>query len=220
MNTKIIRVLLIDDHKVLREGLRLLLDSEADIEVVGEAGNAETALTLTAENNPDVVVMDLGLPGGGGLNAIKEIRARQYPVKIVVLSMHSKRSMITEALAAGSDGYVPKSSAHDNLLDAIRTVYAGHRFLDPTAATIVVDALLDRKDHDTRLDLLSDREQQVLKLTALGYTSREIGEQLSLSPKTIETYRQRVMEKLEFEHRSDLVRFALQSGLLEDIKPE
>ncbi len=220
MNIEVIRVLLVDDHKVLREGLRLLLDSEADIEVIGEAGDVEHALKLTATGLPDVVVMDLGLPGGGGLNAIKQIRAKQYPVKIVVLSMHSKRTLITEALAAGSDGYVPKSSAHDNLLDAIRTVYAGDRFLDPAAATIVVDALLERKNQDHRLAILSDREQQVLQLTAMGYTSREIGEQLSLSPKTIETYRQRVMEKLEFKHRSDLVRFALQAGLLEDLRPE
>ncbi|MBT3239531.1 MAG: response regulator transcription factor [Chloroflexi bacterium] len=211
---KKIRILLVDDHKVLREGLKLLLVGEEDLEVIGEAGTVDEAIRLTEELEPDVVVMDLSLPGGGGLKAIKQILEKKFPVKIVVLSMHSNRELVMEAIELGSDGYVPKSSAHVSLLSAIRVVHAGERFLDPVAATALVEELLEKKDHSQLLKDLSDRETEVLKFTAMGFTSREIGEKLSLSPKTIETYRQRVMDKMRFEHRSELVQFALRTGLL------
>ncbi len=209
-----IKILLVDDHKVLREGLKLLLMGEEDLDVIGEAGNVGDAIRMTEELGPDVVVMDLGLPGGGGLNAIKQIREKKFPVKIVVLSMHSNRELVMEAIESGSDGYVPKSSAHVSLLSAIRVVHGGERFLDPLAATALVEELLEKKDHSQLLKDLSDRETEVLKYTSMGFTSREIGEKLSLSPKTIETYRQRVMDKMSFGHRSELVQFALRAGLL------
>jgi two-component system response regulator NreC len=209
-----IHVMLVDDHKVLRDGLRVLLESESDLTVVAEAGDVEEALKLAETHNPDVVIMDLGLPGGGGLSAIKQLRTRQFPGKIVVLSMHANRELILEAMEAGSNGYVPKSSAHENLLDAIRVVHAGERFLHPIAASAVVDELFDKKDQQQLLKSLSDREQEVVKFTALGFSSREIGQKLNLSPKTVETYRQRAMEKLCFQHRSEIVMFAVDAGLI------
>jgi len=212
-----IRILLADDHKVLRDGLRVLLDDEEDMEVVGEASTGEEAIRLSIELSPDVVVMDLGMPGGSGLEAIQTLRKKEIPVHIIVLSMHSGREMVMKALQAGSDGYVPKSSAHVDLIQAIRTVHKGQRFLHPEATTALVDELLDKKEETKLLSLLSERESDVLKLTAMGYTSREIGEQLALSPKTVDTYRERAMAKLQIERRVDIVQFALKAGLLDSL---
>jgi two-component system response regulator NreC len=217
MAEDIIRILLADDHKVLRDGLRVLLEDEGDMQVVGEAGTVEDAIRLTVETAPDVVVMDLGMPGGSGLEAIQKIREKKIPVHIIVLSMHTGKEMVMKALQAGSDGYVPKSSAHLELIQAIRTVHKGQRFLHPEAATALVDELLDKKEEAKLLGLLSERELDVLKLTAMGYTSREIGERLALSPKTVDTYRERAMIKLQIERRVDIVQFALRSGLLDSL---
>lgn len=216
METRI-RVLLADDHKVLRDGLRALLEGEGDMEVVAESGTVDEAIQDAVRFNPDVIVMDLGMPGGSGLDAIREIRKMNLPTKIVVLSMHSGREMVVQVLQAGSDGYVPKSSAHTDLTLAIRTVLKGKRFLHPEATTVLVDELLDKQEESKLVEILSDRERNVLKLTAMGYTSREIGEQLALSPKTVDTYRERAMVKLNIEHRSDLIRFALRAGLLDSL---
>jgi len=187
------------------------------MKVIGEAGTVQDAIRLTIELIPDVVVMDLGMPGGSGLDAIQEIREKEIPVHIVVLSMHTGREMVLKALQAGSDGYVPKSSAHLELIQAIRAVYKGQRYLHPEATTALVDELLDKKEETKLLSLLSERELNVLKLTARGYTSREIGERLALSPKTVDTYRERAMAKLQIERRVDIVQFALRSGLLDSL---
>jgi two-component system response regulator NreC len=211
-----IRVLLADDHQVLRDGLRALLESQADMHVVAEAGTGDEAIRLAGDARPDVIVMDLGMPGTSGLDAIQAIRRRNLPVRIVVLSMHGGREIITQALQAGADGYVPKSSAHDSLLQAIRVVHGGQRFLHPMAATALVDQLLDERREKKLLENLSDRETEVLRWTAMGFTSREVGQKLALSPKTVDTYRQRAMEKLKLDNRSDLIRFALRAGLLDD----
>jgi two-component system response regulator NreC len=211
-----IRVLLADDHQVLRDGLRALLESQADMRVVAEAGTGDEAIRLAGDARPDVIVMDLGMPGTSGLDAIQAIRQRNLPVRIVVLSMHGGREIITQALQAGADGYVPKSSAHDSLLQAIRVVHGGQRFLHPMAATALVDQLLDERREKKLLENLSDRETEVLRWTAMGFTSREVGQKLALSPKTVDTYRQRAMEKLKLDNRSDLIRFALRAGLLDD----
>lgn len=216
METRI-RILLADDHKVLRDGLRALLEGEDDMEVIAEAGTVEEAIQGAGRYKPDVIVMDLGMPGGSGLDAIREIRRLALPVRIVVLSMHSGREMVMQVLQAGSDGYVPKSSAHTDLVQAIRVVNKGQRFLHPEATTTVVNELLDKQEESKLMGLLSDRERDVLKLTAMGYTSREIGEQLALSPKTVDTYRERAMMKLNIEHRSDIIRFALRAGLLDSL---
>jgi two-component system response regulator NreC len=212
-----IKILLVDDHIVLRQGLRVLLDEEVDLLVVAEAGTVQEAIQQVENSNPDIVVMDLGLAGENGLDAIREIRNRDLPVKIVVLSMHSGRELVMQAIQAGSDGYVPKSSAHTDLIQAIRSVNQGQRYLHPAAATVVVDELLEKHEEAQLLDMLSEREKEVLQGTAMGFTDQELGKQLSLSPKTIYTYRQRAMEKLDLEHRSDLIQFALRAGLLDDV---
>lgn len=212
-----IRILLADDHKVLRDGLRALLEGENDLKVVAEAGTVDEAITGAINFKPDVIVMDLGMPGGSGLDAIRQIRQKELPVRIVVLSMHSGREIVMQVLQAGSDGYVPKSSAHTDLIQAIRTVYKGQRFLHPEATTVMVDELLDKQEESKLVSILSDRERNVLKLTAMGFTSREIGDQLALSPKTVDTYRERAMKKLNIEHRTDIIRFALRAGLLDSL---
>jgi two-component system response regulator NreC len=184
---------------------------------VAEAGAVDEAIAGAVKFKPDVIVMDLGMPGGSGLDAIRQIRQMVLPVKIVVLSMHSGREIVMQVLKAGSDGYVPKSSAHTDLIQAIRTVHAGQKFLHPEATTALVDELLDKQEESKLVGLLSERERDVLKLTAMGFTSREIGEQLALSPKTVDTYRERAMAKLNIEHRADIVRFALRAGLLDSL---
>jgi len=211
-----IRVLLVDDHQVLRDGLQALLDSEDDIAVLGGAGTAEEGIRLTLDHRPDVVVMDLGLPDDSGLAAIQQIREAGVDCRIVVLSMHSGREFVMQAVEAGCDGYVPKSSAHTSLLKAIRVVQQGQRYLHPRAATALVESITEPPTEAELLARLSNREREVLRLTAMGFTSREIGQQLSLSHKTIETYRQRAGEKLDLHHRPDIVRFALRAGLLDD----
>lgn len=216
METKI-KILLADDHKMLRDGLRALLEEETDMEVIAEAGTVDEAIQGAVKYKPDVIVMDLGMPGGSGLDAIREIRLRELPVRVVVLSMHSGREMVMQVLQAGSDGYVPKSSAHIDLIHAIRTVYTGKRFLHPEATTMLVDELLDKQEESKLVELLSERERDVLKLTAMGFTSREIGGKLALSPKTVDTYRERAMTKLNIEHRSDIIRFALRAGMLDSL---
>ena len=216
---KKIRVLLADDHTVLRAGLKALLNSEADIEVVGEAGDGLMAVSLTQKLNPDVLVLDLTMPQMGGLEAMSRLREAGSPTHILVLTMHDEERYLYKVLQQGGSGYVLKSSADTDLLEAIRAVYRDEVFLYPSAARLLSGFLAEKiKDSDSdgkrRADL-SEREAEVLKLTAEGYTSAEISEKLSISPKTVDTYRSRVMEKLGLAHRSDLVRYALKHGLLQ-----
>lgn len=213
-----VRILLVDDHLVLREGLRALLDSEADLTVIGEAGTGAEALALVKALTPDLVVLDLGLPDMSGLEVIRAIRDQGSESRIVVLSMYSQREFVVPAIEAGCDGYVPKSSTHTSLLQAIRTVLSGERYLHPTAATVLFGSIKEEASEAAQFDALSEREQMVIRLSAQGFTSREIGEQLLISAKTVETYRQRAMEKLSIERRSDLVKFAVRAGLLDDFK--
>lgn len=217
MAEETVRVLLVDDHQVLRDGLQALLESEDDITVVGGAGTAADAVRLTLEHRPDIVVMDLGLPDASGLDAMREIREAGVECRIIVLSMHTGREFVMKAVEAGCDGYVPKSSAHTSLLRAIRVVQQGERYLHPKAATALVESITDAPTEAEQLEKLSGREREVLRLTAMGFTSREIGQKLSLSHKTVETYRHRASDKLGLHHRSDLVRFALRAGILDDV---
>ncbi len=203
-----------DDHQVLREGLRTLLERQPDIVVVGEAETGRATVEQVQKTEPDVLVLDLGMSDMNGFEVMRELSRLKSATRIVVLSMHSGRDFVMQALRAGCHGFVPKSSTHTHLIQAIRATYAGERFLDPSATTAVVAELLDRGEESRLLEQLSQRETEVLKLTALGYTSRDIGERLALSPKTVETYRQRAMTKLGLEQRADLVRFALRAGLL------
>ena len=225
MSTDKIRVLLVDDHHVLRDGLKVLLDTEEDIIVVGEASTGQSAVDLTFSLEPDVIIMDIGLPDFSGFEVIRRIRAqeKQTQSRVVVLSMHTRKEFVVKAMEAGADGYVPKSSTHVSLLDAVRIVHAGERYLHPRAASALVDAYMgdeDESDEQIRYQRLTPREQEVIQLAAMGYTSREIGEKLIISPKTVETHRFRAFEKLEIETRAELVRFALKVGLLDEWKDQ
>jgi DNA-binding NarL/FixJ family response regulator len=211
-----IRVVLADDHGVVRAGLRALLEHQPDIQVVGEAADGETAVRVTREQRPSIVVADLSMPGGG-LEAIREITALGLPVRVLVLTVHAEERYLLPVLEAGGSGYVKKSSAHTDLLDAIRTVARGEVFLDPAATKTLLKGYLGRVHTGDELDLgevLSDREREVVKLTAEGHTAQQAADILSLSPKTVETYRHRAMQKLGLTNRAELVRYALRAGLL------
>jgi two-component system, NarL family, response regulator NreC len=210
-----IRLLIVDDHKILRDGLRALLESEENLQVVGEADTGAQAIAMAASLRPEVIIMDISLPDMSGLDAIRLIRQTDSTCRIVVLSMYSRREFVVQALEAGCDGYVPKSATHTSLVQAITVVMAGERYLHPTATTALVGARSGVQSESEKFSQLSEREQEVLRLTVLGFNSREVGEQLILSPKTVETYRVRAMEKLGIEHRSDLVQFALRAGILQ-----
>jgi DNA-binding NarL/FixJ family response regulator len=217
-----IRVLLVDDHMLLRAGLRMLLGAESDLEVVGEAASGEEGVRLAAELRPDVVLMDLSMPGIGGLEATRQIAASGVGARVLVLTVHAESEYLMPVLEAGGSGYVTKHSADRELVDAIRVVARGDVFLYPSAARVLTQTLRAPRRAEAEDDpvrVLSPREREVLTLTAEGYSSTEIGERLGLSHKTVETYRQRLMDKLELRHRSELVRFALSRGLLSAAAP-
>ncbi|MBC8334042.1 MAG: response regulator transcription factor [Anaerolineales bacterium] len=217
--TEKIRVLLVDDHKVLRDGLRVLIDGENDLTTVAEAGTGKEAIQRTIDLTPDVVVLDIGLPDSNGIDVVSEIRRHELSARIVILSMYGDRELVLRAIEAGCDGFVPKSSAHTDLLQAIRTVHQGKRFLHPDAATEMINGMLAKQDEKRLLSMLSEREIEVLRLVARGYTSKEIGDQLALSPKTVDTYRQRAMSKLDLDSRAEIIDFALKAGLLNGDHP-
>ncbi len=212
----LIRILIADDHAVLRAGLKALLDAEADIRVVGEASTGQEAVARSEQLKPDIVVMDLSMPELDGLEATKQIVALKQGTRVLVLTMHSEEEYLLPVLEAGGSGYVRKTSADEDLINAIRTVARDEVFLYPNAAKLLLQGYRVKRQpkEEDPLDKLSDRERDVMLMTAEGFTSSEIGEKLFISPKTVDTYRSRIMEKLSLNHRSELVRFALQSGLL------
>ncbi len=212
---KPIHILLADDHWVVRAGLHALLDSDANLRVVGEAATGEEAVKQTRALKPDVVLMDLVMPGIGGLEAVRRIAALHGGTKILVLSGYLQEDRLLDVLAAGASGFVHKGSPAENLTRAIRTVAQNGVFLDPSAAKVLVEHQKQpRAKGIGAVARLSVREREVLGLTAEGHTSTEIGKLLRLSPKSVDTYRARVMDKLGLKHRSELVRFALRAGLL------
>jgi DNA-binding NarL/FixJ family response regulator len=212
----VIRILLADDHGVVRAGLKALLDAQPDMTVIGEAEDGPTAIKMVQELVPTVLVTDLSMPGGG-MEAIREVNSHHLPTRVLVLTVHAEERYLLPVLEAGGSGYVRKSSAHTDLLKAIRTVAKGEVFLDPAATKTLLKGYLGRVTSGDEIDLvevLSDREREVVKLTAEGYTAQQASEFLSLSPKTVETYRHRAMQKLGLTNRAELVRYALRAGLL------
>jgi two-component system response regulator NreC len=209
-----IRVLIVDDHAVVRAGLRLLLDAEDDIETVGEAGDAREAIFEARSTKPDVVLMDVVLGGKSGIEVTPELLHEEPEARILVLSMQDDPRYVREAFAAGAHGYVLKEAADTELVTAVREVARGGRYVHPTlgARMAAADAAAaDAADHDP----LSDREREVLRLLALGHTNQEIAQMLYISVRTAETHRAHIMQKLRLETRAELVRYALAQGLLE-----
>ncbi|HXC26123.1 MAG TPA: response regulator transcription factor [Gemmatimonadaceae bacterium] len=217
MPPDVIRVVLADDHAVVRAGLRAVLGKAPDIEVVGEARGGREAIDLVERVRPNVVVMDLDMDEVNGLTATQEIIAKGGLTRILILTMHSEEESLTALLQAGASGFLVKSVADRELVDAIRAVAYGDGYFTPAAARLMAQQLV-KKDTRTqdqeRFAELSDREQAVLRLVAHGYSGPEIGTQLSISPKTVETYKQRIQDKLGLSHRAEYIRFAVKLGLL------
>jgi two-component system, NarL family, response regulator NreC len=210
-----IRVLLVDDHAVVRSGLRLLLDAQDDIETVGEAGDAREAVFELRSGEPDVVVMDIGLGGGkNGIEATPDLLKEAPAVKVLMLSMQDDPRYVREAFGAGASGYVLKEAADNEVVAAVREVAGGGRYVNPElgARLVAADAEAAKRADE---DPLSDREREVLRLLALGHTNQEIAKQLYISVRTAETHRAHIMQKLRLQTRADLVAYALEQGLLE-----
>ena len=217
-----IRVLLADDHAVLRSGLRLLLDAQPDLHVVGEANDGREALALAASLKPDLILLDLTMPGLSGMEALPAIRKAAPETRLLILTMHDDEGYLRQALRSGATGYVLKKAADAELVSAVRAVMRGELYIHPSLTKSLLEGLLPAAAVQSPADpweALSDREQEVLTLVALGHTSAEIAERLSLSVKTVETYRARGMEKLGLRSRAALVQFAMAHGLLADNHP-
>jgi two-component system, NarL family, response regulator NreC len=213
-----IRMLIADDHLVLRAGLRMLLDAQPDILVVGEAANGGEVLELAASLQPDLILLDLSMPGLGGLEALPLLRKQHPGAKILMLTMYDDESYLRQALRDGAAGYVLKKAADNELLSAIRAVMRGELYVHASLTRTLLEDLLPpaTETYANPWDTLSDREREALLLVARGYTSAKIAERLSLSPKTVETYRARGMEKLGLRSRAALVQFALAHNLLSE----
>jgi two-component system response regulator NreC len=212
-----IKLFLVDDHQVVRSGLRMLLDNEEDVHIVGEAGTAKEAIQAVGQTKPDVVLMDIGLPDMSGIDATREIK-RLYPdVAVVALTIHEDEEYFFKMLEAGAGGYVPKRAAPDELLTAIRTAAKGEIYLYPSMAKLLVRGYLTQ-DHSgeqpTAFDGLTDREQEVLRHVAEGASNDEIAAALVISPKTVARHRENIMQKLGLHSRSELVRYAIRKGII------
>lgn len=208
-----IRILLADDHRLVRQGFRLILQSQEDMEVVGETGNGREAVEMAAALRPDVVVMDVTMPELNGIEATRRIRTATPSAHVLALSVHRDGVYVREIVRAGAEGYILKESADTELLTAVRAVAAGHSYLSPEIASHVLKDY--RKQAVDPLDLLSPREREILQLLAEGKTNKDIATQLNLSVYTVDGHRTRIMEKLGLHSLGELVRFAIRNGVVE-----
>lgn len=219
MTEKRIQVLLADDHAVMRAGLRLLIDNQPDMHVIGEAGDGLQAIDQAAALQPDVVLLDLTMPRIDGLASLKQIRERAPQTRVLILTMHADEQYLRDAISRGARGYVVKQAADQEVLSAIRAVMRGEVYVHPSMTKALLGDLMgEAKPIGPRepIGLLSERELHVIKQVARGHTNQEIAEKLSLSVKTVETYRARAMEKLELSSRAALVRYAMEQGWLNE----
>jgi two-component system response regulator NreC len=209
-----VRVLVVDDHAVVRAGLRRVLDSESDIETVGEAANADGAVLEAIEHRPDVVLMDVMMPGKSGIEGMPALMQAVPDAKVLFLSMQDDPHYVQEAFDAGASGYVLKDAADTELAAAVRAVAGGDRYVHPALGARLVEAAAAERNRE--VDPLSEREREVLRLLALGHTNQEIAKLLYISVRTAETHRAHIMRKLELSSRAELVRHALSEGLLDE----
>src|SRR5215207_4469171 len=220
MTDDVITVVLADDHAVVRAGLRAVLGVARDIQVIGEAKSGREAVSLAERLKPDVVVMDLSMDDMDGTAATKEIVAKGLAARVLVLTMHAEEDYLVPVLEAGAVGYLVKSAADRELVDAVRAVAHGDVYMGPSAARVLAKNLTKKdplRAERERFERLTERERDVLRLTAQGFSAPEVGERLFISPKTVDTYKQRIQEKLGLSHRSEYVQFALKLGLLAEI---
>ena len=218
-----IRVVLVDDHTIVRSGLKAVLGADPDIVVVGEASGGNEAVSLLTHTAADVVVMDISMTDGDGISATRAITANKGDApRVLVLTMHSEEAYLEAVLDAGASGYLVKSTADRELVDAVRAIARGEVWVQPSAARVLAQGARRREERasdQSRFERLTDRERSVMQLIAEGYTAPEIGEQLSISPKTVDTYKQRINDKLGLTHRADYVKLALKLGLLQTPMP-
>jgi len=213
-----IRVLIAEDHAVVREGIRMILDAQPDLEVVGEARDGDEAVRLARQQRPDVVVMDISMPKKNGVEATQEIRRLLPETQVLILTMHEEESYVFQLLRLGAAGYVLKRAAATDLVEAVRAAARGEAFLYPAVARSVVQDYLDRMrsgEGAGRYDGLTDREREILVLIAEGLTNSQIADRLFISVKTVQTHRAHIMEKLDLHDRSLLVRYAVRKGLIQ-----
>jgi two-component system, NarL family, response regulator NreC len=210
----LIRIVIVDDHAIVRSGLKLLLDAQEDLEVVGEAGDARTAVFEARARKPDVILMDVVMPTGSGIEATPAVLKEAPEAKVLILSMQDDPAYVREAFAAGASGYVLKEAADAELVAAVREVAAGQRYVHPVLGARLVAAEADERARADE-DPLSEREHEILRLLALGHTNQEIASQLYLSVRTVETHRAHIMQKLRISTRAELVRYALERGALD-----
>jgi two-component system response regulator NreC len=211
-----IRLILVDDHEIVRIGLRMLLQAQPDIEIVAEASSGEEAIDLVQMHQPDVVLMDVTMPGMSGMEATRQLKASCPSAAVLALTIHEEEDYFFQMLQAGASGYVPKRVAADELIRAIHTVFQGEVFLHSSLAGALVKDFLQQGGvkSDVELSKLTEREQEVLALIARGFTNKQIGQQLDISPKTVARHRDNVAKKLNLSSRAELTRYAIQKGLI------
>ena len=220
MRGEVIRVVLADDHSVVRAGLKAVLKAARDIEVVGEASTGREAVVLAGRLKPDVIVMDLSMPDMDGISSTRAIIAAGVGSRVLALTMHSEEDYLVPAMSAGAMGYLVKTDADRELVNAVRAIAAGDVYVRPSASLVLAKQLTMKDPARTEREVyekLTERERNVLRLTGQGFSAPEIGRRLFISPKTVDGYKQRIQQKLQFTHRSHYVQFALRLGLLSDI---
>jgi two-component system invasion response regulator UvrY len=211
----LIQVLLADDHSIVRAGLRRIVEESGDMEVIAEAADGRAALRLVQETSPDVAVIDISMPGLDGLEVVSQLHAHWPDLPILILTMHEEGQYVVRAIQAGAMGYLTKQSAPEQLLKAIRKIYQGNRYLTDEAAEALALRIAKGSGEQSPLDSLSMRELQVLRRLAMGHTNREIASAYSISIKTVDTYRSRLLKKLNLRNNAELSRFAMQNQLVE-----
>ncbi len=210
-----IKLILVDDHKLFRIGLKAFLKNEKELEIIGEADNGFEAIKIVQEKNADIILLDISLPGLSGITVAQEIRKIKPNIKIIVLTMHEDKFYLQELLKLGVNGFILKKSTGEILLEAINTVYNGDYYIDPHLSKFIVESFQNQNHNKlNRVEILTKRELDVCKLLALGYTNKEIAKKLHISVRTVETHRKNIMDKLQLKSRAEIVKFAIEHNLI------
>jgi len=209
-----IRVLVVDDHAIMRDGIKALLSTDPGMEVIGEASEGREAVEKVRELQPDIVIMDIGMPGMDGLEATRQITRRNSKVKVLILTQHDDKEYVLSTVKAGASGYVSKKAVGSDLIQAIKAIYSGESFLHPTAAAALIEGYRQKSEEQEPYDTLTAREREILKLIAEGHTNNEIAESLFISSKTVAGHRANIMQKLDLHNRTELIKYAMRKKLI------